>query len=78
MTENQTEDKQEYPIEYQVFALSFKNPGSIAYFDAQLPDEIVGAIHGQSGIHEFYKAMLSYYHATKREIVDPIAFKSWL
>jgi replicative DNA helicase len=78
MTENQTEDKQEYPIEYQVFALSFKNPGSIAYFDAQLPDEVVGAIHGQSGIHEFYKAMLSYYHATKREVVEPIAFKSWL
>jgi replicative DNA helicase len=78
MSDTDSEQKQEYPIEYQVFALSFKNPGSIEYFDTQLPEEIVGSIHGQSGINEFYKALLAYHHATKTDTVEPIAFKSWL
>jgi len=75
--ENQAE-LPEYPIEYQVFALSLKNPGSIAYFDAQLPEDMVGIVNNQIGINEFYKALLSYYRTTKLDLVDPIAFKAWL
>lgn len=77
MEENQAE-LPEYPIEYQVFALSLKNPGSIAYFDAQLPEDMVGIVNNQIGINEFYKALLSYYRTTKLDLVDPIAFKAWL
>jgi len=68
----------QYPIEYQVFALSLRNPGSIQYFDIQLPEDIVGTINNQIGINEFYKALLAYHHVTKLDIVDPIAFKAWL
>jgi replicative DNA helicase len=68
----------QYPIEYQVFALSLRNPGSIAYFDTQLPEDIVGTINNQIGINEFYKALLAYYHTTKLNLVDPVAFKAWL
>ncbi len=68
----------QYPIEYQVFALSLRNPGSIEYFDIQLPEDIVGTINNQIGINEFYKALLAYHHVTKLDIVDPIAFKAWL
>jgi len=70
--------KKEFPVEYQIFALCFREHEAIAYFDAFLPEDIVGSIHGQTGINEFYKALLSYYHTTKIPIVDPIAFKVWL
>lgn len=75
--EIQTESPQ-YPIEYQVFALSLRSPGSIEFFDANLPEEIVGIPTNQIGVNEFYKALLSYHHATKLDIVNPVAFKSWL
>lgn len=78
MTEDQNNDKPQYPIEYQVFALSLRNPGSISYFDANLPEEIVGTVNNQVGVNEFYKAILAYHHATKLNIVNPISFKSWL
>lgn len=68
----------ENPVEYQVFALCLRQSGAISYFDAFLPEDIVGSIHGQSGINEFYKALLSYHHTTKLDIVDAIAFKVWL
>jgi len=71
-------ETKEYPVEYQIFALSFRQNGAIQFFDAFLPEEIVGSIHGQTGINEFYKALLAYHHATKIDIVDPIAFRVWL
>lgn len=39
---------------------------------------MVGTIHGESGLGEFYEAFLSFYAATKLPKVDPIAFQSWL
>jgi replicative DNA helicase len=38
----------------------------------------VGKNHGESGIYEFYNAIIAYHKATQLDIVDPIAFKSWL
>lgn len=73
-------DKQsvDYPLEYQVFALALRNKGAISYFSANLPEEAVGAIGGQLGINEFYKALLSYHKITKLDSIDSIAFKAWL
>jgi replicative DNA helicase len=68
----------EYPVEYQIFAISFRVPGAIELFDSFLPEDIVGSIHGQTGINEFYRALLAYFHTTRLNIVDPIAFKVWL
>jgi replicative DNA helicase len=70
--------EKEFPIEYQIFALCLREPDAISFFDAFLPEEIVGTIHGHTGINEFYKALLAYHHATKLNSVDPIAFKVWL
>lgn len=72
------EDTREIPLEYQIFALCLKETGAIDYFNTNLPQDIVGIIHGEKGIHEFYGALLSFYRATNLELVDPIAFKSWL
>jgi replicative DNA helicase len=68
----------DFPVEYQIFALCLRSEGSVSYFDTHLPEDIVGTIHGQTGINEFYKAILSYHHTTKLDIVDPVAFKVWL
>lgn len=70
--------EKEYPIEYQVFALSLRQKNAIEFFDSSLPEFMVGTIHGQTGINELYRAMLAYHHATKLDIVDPIAFRVWL
>jgi len=79
MTEIQEiETTDSLPVEYQIFALCLRVHGSIKYFFENLPEEEVGTIHGEIGINEFYKALLSFYNATQLEIVDPIAFKSWL
>lgn len=72
------EETQTIPLEYQIFALALKEPGAIEFFDKNLPLDIVGLIHGEKGIHEFYSALLSFYRATNLEIIDPVAFKSWL
>jgi replicative DNA helicase len=78
MTEVVNEEVPNYPLEYQVFALALRNKGAIQYFDINLPEEAVGAVSGQLGLNEFYKALLSYYRVTKLDSVDPIAFKAWL
>lgn len=78
MTEIANEELPSYPLEYQVFALALRNKGAISYFEANLPEEAVGAVNGQLGLNEFYKALLSYYRVTKLDFVDPIAFKAWL
>jgi len=71
-------NKDSVPLEYQIFALSIREEGAISYFYDNLPEEIVGTIHGEKGINEFYVALLSFYKATNLKVVDPIAFKSWL
>jgi|688.fasta_scaffold56167_5 replicative DNA helicase len=78
MQDETTSESPQYPVEYQVFALSLRNPGSIEFFDINLPEEIVGLPTNQVGINEFYKALLAYHHATKLDIVSPVTFKSWL
>jgi len=77
MTDN-IEDSEIAPIEYQVFSLCFKEDDALGFFEENLPDEIVGQIHGENGIHEFYCALLSFYKSTNLKVVDPAAFKSWL
>lgn len=69
---------QETNLEYQVFALCFKEQGAVPFFNENLPDDLVGIIHGEKGIHEFYSALISYYRSTGLDIVDPNAFKVWL
>ncbi len=76
--DNVEEVVKEFPVEYQIFALCLRQEGSVSYFDANLPEDIVGTIHGQTGINEFYKAIIGYHHATKLDVVDPVAFKVWL
>jgi replicative DNA helicase len=76
--DNTEEVVKEFPVEYQIFALSLRQEGAVAYFDTNLPEDIVGTIHGQTGINEFYRAIIGYYHATKLDVVDHIAFKVWL
>ena len=78
MALEEIEQSQETPLEYQAFALCLKEHGAISYFDENLSQDIVGIIHGEKGIHEFYGALLGFYRATNLDIVDPIAFKSWL
>jgi len=71
-------NKDSVPLEYQIFALSIRQEGAISYFYDNLPEQIVGTIHGEKGINEFYVALLSFHKATNLNVVDPIAFKSWL
>jgi len=67
-----------YPIEYQIFALSFRQNGAISFFKDNLQPEMVGLLEGQNGINEFYKALVAYSTSTELEIVDPVAFKTWM
>jgi replicative DNA helicase len=78
MTQANEKVEDNIPLEYQIFALSFRKNGAINYFKENLPEEIVGSIHGEKGINEFYKALLAFENATQLDTVDPIAFKSWL
>lgn len=78
LTETNETNKEKIPLEYQIFALCLRKNGAIKYFVDNLAQDIVGVIHGEKGINEFYIALLGYYDATHLEIVDPIAFKSWL
>ena len=75
---DQDAEGKQFPVEYQIFALCLRSPEAVAYFDSFLPEDIVGSIHGQTGINEFYKALLSYHHTTKTNVVDPVAFRVWL
>lgn len=67
-----------HPIEYQIFALSFREKGAVSYFKENLDPEIVGFNENQLGIHEFYNALLSYVSSTELDIVDPVVFKNWI
>lgn len=72
------ETETEVPLEYQLFALAFKEPGAISTFNDTLPPYMVGLIHGQTGIHEFYQALVDFHNKTGLDPIDPIAFKAWL
>lgn len=74
----ENEISEQIPLEYHVFALSFKHEGAIEFFDKTLPENIVGTIHGEKGVNEFYCALLSYYRNTQLSTVDDKAFKTWL
>lgn len=78
MIMEEAENSNEAPIEYQAIALCMKEEGAIQYFYENLPKELVGKIHGESGTYELYSAILSFYESTNLNIVDPIAFRSWL
>ena len=78
MTIEEISESENSPLEYQAFALCLKEHGAIAFFNDNLPTDIVGLIHGEKGTHEFYEALLSFHRATNLDIVDSIAFKSWL
>lgn len=72
------EEVNEIPYEYQVFSLIFKEKGAIQTFKEQLDPEFVGAIHGNTGLYQFYVTLLDFYEKTGLDPIDPIAFKSWL
>jgi KaiC/GvpD/RAD55 family RecA-like ATPase len=72
------EEYNETPIEYRIFSLIFKEVGAVSYFAEQLPPDIVGLPNGNTGIHEFYLALLDFHNRTGLDMIDPIAFKSWL
>lgn len=65
-------------FEYQILASAFRVPGSIQRFSEELDPVTVGLIHGYTGIHEIYKNLVAYHKQIGGEIVEPIAFKSWL
>ena len=44
------ENNNNYPIEYQIFALCLRHPGSINFFHENLKAEIVGINHGENGV----------------------------
>ena len=71
-------DATELPLEYQVFALAFKEEGAIVHFAEELPANEVCSIEESEGIKEFYQALLDCHELTEKPKVDPIAFLSWL
>lgn len=78
MTLEEAPKNDDIPIEYQAFALCFKEKGAVTYFDENLSEDIVGSIHGEKGINEFYNSIISFHRSTGLDLVDPIAFRSWL
>ena len=50
-----------HPIEYQVFALSFREEGAIKYFRDNLEPEIVGLNENQQGIANYMAELQDLY-----------------
>jgi replicative DNA helicase len=75
---NEEIDSKELPLEYQVFALSFKDDDAVKYFADNLPVKTIGAFDDSLGLKEFYQSILEYHALTKSAPVDPIGFRSWL
>lgn len=71
-----TEQDQLY--EFQVFGSSFRVPGAIERFVNELAPSDIGLIHGQTGVHEVFRALASFHNKIGGELVDPLAFKVWL
>lgn len=72
------EDANETPLEYQVFALAFREPGAISYFAEHLSADVVGIVNGNRGLYELYLSLIDFYRKTNLDPVNPIAFRSWL
>lgn len=72
------EDKTEDPFEFQILAAALRQSGAIEKFNNEVNPFDVGLIHGYTGIHETYKALISYYRKIGGDVVDAVAFKSWL
>lgn len=66
------------PLEYHVFSLAFNQSGVIKHLAEFLPPEAVGAAHGDTGLQEFYTAMLDFADKAQIDKVDPVVFSSWL
>lgn len=75
MTEVETKEE---PFEFQLLSLAMRERGAINKFVSDLKPEDVGFVHGQRGVYEIYQSMVNYHDKTGLDIVDPIAFKSWL
>lgn len=71
-------ERKEEPFEFQLLALSMRHPGAVNLFVKEVNPHDVGLIHGQPGIYEIYRSMVDYHSKTGLDLVDPIAFKSWL
>jgi KaiC/GvpD/RAD55 family RecA-like ATPase len=71
-------EQQENPLDYQVFALSFRVPGAISHFAATLPTEDVGLVDGNVGLNQFYLALCDFHAKTGCDPIDPVAFRSWI
>lgn len=65
-------------LEYQIFALSFREPGAITYFADNLAPVNVGYVHGETGVNQFYQALIDFHNKTGLDPIDPIAFSAWL
>lgn len=65
-------------FDLQVLAAALRVDGAITEFSQTLRPSDVGLIHGHTGIHEFYKALVSFHKQTKLDPINPIAFKAWL
>lgn len=68
----------EDPFEFQILHLAMCEQGAIKRFVQDVNPQDIGLIHGQSGIYEVYRSMIDYHTKTNLDIIDPIAFKSWL
>lgn len=70
------EDTKEKPLEYQVIALSLREPGAISSFAKSLPREAMG-LNGQ-GLMNFYDSLVDFHNKTGIDPIDPLVFRSWL
>ena len=78
MIKEDLHELEDSPLEYQVFSLCLKEHGAIKFFNENLSSDIVGIIHGDKGVHEFYEALISFHRATNLDYIDAVTFKSWL
>lgn len=68
----------EAPFEFQVFKHALTTDGAVEKFSDELEPWMVGIIHGDQGLGEFYQAILDFYRDTGIDPVNPVAFKAWL
>lgn len=71
-------EEREIPLEYHVFSHAFSTDGAIARFESDLEPDAVGGAQGNTGLIEFYKAMLDFSTKAQVERVDPVVFRAWL
>lgn len=67
---------EEIPISYQILSLSLQEEGAIAQFADDLPVDAVRELG--NGHAEIFEALCDYHNRTGCDVVDPVAFRSWL